>query len=1268
MKQGTVRKDARNEADAKKIEERNKEMKERLKQIKERKATTANLLSKAHEGARKGGGIDLKEEVSNDQEPEVLARSCGGGSTVDMENPVTSVIDEAHEGTRKGGGIDLKEEVSNDQEPEVLARSCGVGSTVDVENPVISVNAEIHGGTTTVGDIPLKEVSNHLESEVMAGSCGGGSISSVKFEGRTLLEPSNLQNDDGSSALPNRMKFTEEDLPQVKDRILKNIMRARYFKELMEKARENPLLNTQLKTLLEPSNLQNDDSSSAPPHQMKFSGEELPHIKDHILKNIMRARYFKELLEKTRENNPLLNTKGMTIEQETSVSNGTPTPKGDEPCVTSMEERTSTKDTSDGCTIGGECSKASVKESSSKPRTRLKNIEDGSTSTDSDSMDILLKPKRQSKSRRARKQEMRERYKILKKRCEKFQEQKLTLVDEAHEGARKGGGIDLKEEVSNDQEPEVLARPCGGDWTIDVEYPVIYIDVEGITLELENSLYKRTRTPKGDEPCVTSMEERTSTKDTSDGCTIGGECSKATVKLDILLEPSNLQDDDSSSAPPHQIKFSEEELPQIEGSILKSIIRARYFEELLEKIRENNPYFNIKGLTIEVEASVSNGTPTSKGDEPCVTSMEERTSTKDTSDGCTIGGECSKASVKLNILLEPSNLQNDDSSSAPPYQMKFSEEELPQIKDYILKGIMRTRYFKELLEKTRENNPPLNIKGMTIGLETSVSNGTRTPKGDEPCVTSMEERTSTKDTSDGCTIGGECSKASVKAHKGARKGGGIDLKEEVSNDQEPGVLVRSCGSCSTVDVEKPIKSFSAEEERDKLIEELEAFRKDFYPLYGIKCKDNADDMENSQHIYECTFERERMRDRKEALRQKRDKILRPVVTSRRGIRSRRLRKRLERFEAENPPSEEELNEDFETLRRAYGPKHDTDSEVEDFEIMEYISLCRLKREHMEQRREILIAKHEGMLRREDDLELRQERQQRLKRQLEQILTHSLKNETDSEQGECMEGLEDSMSLNDVEKSIIKKKKKCKKSKRGAVMEGDEGGTKCNPRKVGKMISKSGKRKKGTKHIPTETDNIPQHAARKKRNPKLEAYRLMLEEKQKEAFEKTKERTRPGINPKYHYLNQKKPAQNIIERAIPGPPRPATKSKLIKPVANKRCNLKVEAMRLEEKRRQKEAFEESKLKTRPGINPKYHYLNRKRPSQEDRAETVPACRKPNRLAANQHKMGARQNTNSDHDAVLKNVGLLREGTRAIEAQKVDGMGVPAPFLIQVGEGG
>ncbi|KAL1115336.1 hypothetical protein AAG570_007366 [Ranatra chinensis] len=49
-KQGTVRKDARNftfnEAEAKKIEERNREMKERLKRIKERKATTANLLSK----------------------------------------------------------------------------------------------------------------------------------------------------------------------------------------------------------------------------------------------------------------------------------------------------------------------------------------------------------------------------------------------------------------------------------------------------------------------------------------------------------------------------------------------------------------------------------------------------------------------------------------------------------------------------------------------------------------------------------------------------------------------------------------------------------------------------------------------------------------------------------------------------------------------------------------------------------------------------------------------------------------------------------------------------------------------------------------------------------------------------------------------------------------------------------------------------------------------------------------------------------------------
>ncbi|KAL1115822.1 hypothetical protein AAG570_006112 [Ranatra chinensis] len=205
---------------------------------------------------------------------------------------------------------------------------------------------------------------------------------------------------------------------------------------------------------------------------------------------------------------------------------------------------------------------------------------------------------------------------------------------------------------------------------------------------------------------------------------------------------------------------------------------------------------------------------------------------------------------------------------------------------------------------------------------------------------------------------------------------------------------------------------------------------------------------------------------------------------------------------------------------------------------------------------------------------------------------------------------------------------------------EPGCEKTNTRRVGKKILNGGKRKNGTKQIPEETEKIPEHAARKKRDPKLEALRLMMEERQKEAFEKTKERTRPGINPKYHYLNQKKPAQNVIEGAVPAPLRPAAKRRLAKPVSKKKRDPKVEAMRLAEKERQEEAFEEAKLRRRPGINPKYHYLNRKRPGRGDElAQTegrgAAAGGKPVEepgagswaMSFKQRKMGPRQNTNN-----------------------------------------
>ncbi|KAL1115335.1 hypothetical protein AAG570_007365 [Ranatra chinensis] len=188
------------------------------------------------------------------------------------------------------------------------------------------------------------------------------------------------------------------------------------------------------------------------------------------------------------------------------------------------------------------------------------------------------------------------------------------------------------------------------------------------------------------------------------------------------LESSNPQNHGSSSAPPHYKKCSEKELPPSENRILMDTIWRIYCDELYEKVREIFPHLNIQDITTEQGPSVSNGTPTPKVDKPRVrhplTSMEEKRATKDTADGWSIGGDCTKVSVKGKTSLGPSNLQYDESSSAPPDNIKFREEELPPSENRILLFIIKAfggckrwyGYCKELLQKVRERIPLLSTQ------------------------------------------------------------------------------------------------------------------------------------------------------------------------------------------------------------------------------------------------------------------------------------------------------------------------------------------------------------------------------------------------------------------------------------------------------------------------------------------------------------------------------------------------------------------------------
>ncbi|KAL1115606.1 hypothetical protein AAG570_005896 [Ranatra chinensis] len=251
------------------------------------------------------------EEVSDESELDIVARSCSSGWTTVEEDSIPSVNAMKHE------------EVSNESELDIVDGSCSSGWTTVEEDSIPSVNAMKH-----------EEVSNESELDIVDGSCSSGwttveddSIPSVNAMGKASLEQSNPQYDGSSSAPPDLMTFSEEGLPSSENRNLMCTItvfeecnaRYRYYKELLENVRKViSILNTQGKASLGQSNPQYDGSSSAPPDLMTFSEEGLPSSENRNLMCTItvfeecnaRYRYYKELLEHVRKVISILNTQG----------------------------------------------------------------------------------------------------------------------------------------------------------------------------------------------------------------------------------------------------------------------------------------------------------------------------------------------------------------------------------------------------------------------------------------------------------------------------------------------------------------------------------------------------------------------------------------------------------------------------------------------------------------------------------------------------------------------------------------------------------------------------------------------------------------------------------------------------------------------------------------------------------------------------------------------------------------------------------------------
>ncbi|KAL1115402.1 hypothetical protein AAG570_007432 [Ranatra chinensis] len=349
----------------------------------------------------------------------------------------------------------------------------------------------------------------------------GGECFKESLKDRTLLEPANTQNGSSSSAPPYHTKISEEELLPNENSIWIYIIKGfngckafyRYCKEVWNKAREiiHPLINTGVRTLLGPSNPHYDGNSSAPPdRRMKFCGEDLPPNEKLILTSIITAfddcnakyRYCSELLDKVQEIIPILNTesavphghsnrfqtpevtmkrKDTPLNEEVSndleldVSAGLYSRSNDKKSITSVDA-VKYGGAKKGGNIGLKEEVSNIQDSAALAESR----DGGSTA---DAAISSLNTERHGGSKKGKDIPSNDEVsKLISHKSNEFEldapagsYRRSTSVGnsissvnaEKYGGAKKGGNIGLKEEVSNIQDSAALAESRDGGSTAD---------------------------------------------------------------------------------------------------------------------------------------------------------------------------------------------------------------------------------------------------------------------------------------------------------------------------------------------------------------------------------------------------------------------------------------------------------------------------------------------------------------------------------------------------------------------------------------------------------------------------------------------------------------------------------------------------------------------------------------------------------------------------------------------------------------------------------